>query len=542
MDVNKLIRKPAAKKALAKVERVASQLKPLIQNEHSFELNYDRFHEILDEELKKDEYFVIVDTEGNSYIHTNRLLEGTQFTDEVGLKAANTDEPLLQVYERLTGELLVDGACPLALVDGKKFNLRIGRIIHQHFLGPFLSAAAIVPALVIALATYLMNVPIMDGVFFAGISLVVSAVFLFILYRYIMNGVTAWHRVTRRISAGDLTAEVRNRSRSDFHQIGFEINKMAIGMKKIIEELSGSSEIINHISNVQAEESARLSTTFTDFGETMQTFQAGAEEQLASLQSASAMVQTMIRGVREMEEKIGGTLSISEEASAAAKEGSDAILTSGQKMEQLERTINESSGRIARVAEDVNNVIQKVSSITQIAEQTNLLALNASIEAARAGEAGSGFSVVANEVRKLAENTNEFASDIFTQLEKTREEMRAAVEHVESNTDAIREGVEIVQIAGASIEKLHDAQVQSKAAVKNNSLFADKLTKDGQELEVIIEEVNKIAESFTDRIVKTVTNMDGQIEGIRTLASDAERLTGQATILNRTVHKFKLSE
>ncbi|MEI3613868.1 methyl-accepting chemotaxis protein [Pseudogracilibacillus sp. SO30301A] len=123
----------------------------------------------------------------------------------------------------------------------------------------------------------------------------------------------------------------------------------------------------------------------------MQTFQAGAEEQLASLQSASAMVQTMIRGVREMEEKISGTLAISEEASAAAEEGSEAILTSGQKMDQLENTINESAGRIARVAEDVNNVIQKVSSITQIAEQTNLLALNASIEVARVGDAGSGF-------------------------------------------------------------------------------------------------------------------------------------------------------
>lgn len=540
--MDKLINKPAAKKALAKVERVASQLKPLIQNENAFELNYDRFHEILDEELKRDEYFVIVDTDGNSYIHTNRLLEGTQFNDEVGLKAANTNEPLLQVYERLTGELLVDGSCPLFEMNGKKFNLRIGRIIHQRFLGPYLSAVAMVPALLIVLAAYLMNIPIMDGVLFAVISLIVTAVFLFILYHYIMNGVSAWHRVTRRISAGDLTAEIRNRSRSEFHQIGFEINKMAIGMKKIIEELSGTSDIINNISNVQADESARLSATFTDFGETMQTFQAGAEEQLASLQSASAMVQTMIRGVREMEEKIGGTLAISEEASAAAEEGSEAILTSGQKMNQLESTINESAGRITRVAEDVDNVIQKVSSITQIAEQTNLLALNASIEAARAGDAGSGFSVVANEVRKLAENTNEFANDIFTQLEKTREEMRAAVEHVESNTDAIREGVEIVQIAGASIEKLNDAQVQSKSAVESNSKFADTLTKDGQELEVIIEEVNKIAESFTDRIVETVANMDGQIEGIQMLASDAERLTGQATVLNRTVQKFKVSE
>ncbi len=540
--MDKLIRKPAAAKALAKVERVAEQIKPLIQKLDAFVSNYDTLHEILSKELKRDEYFVIVDTEGNSYIHTNRLLEGTTFNDEVGLKAANTKEPLLQVYERLTGELLVDGSCPLIEMDGKRYNLRIGRIIHQPFMMPFFSATTIVPALLVFLVSYLLAVPLETGAILAGVSLAVTCVFTVILHKFIMKGISSWHQVTRRISAGDLTAEVTNSSRTEFHQIGFEINKMTIGMKKIIQELSSSSDIIQKVSLDQAEESANLSTTFTRLGETMQSFQAGAEEQLASLQSASAMVETMIRGVNEMEARIQGTLDISEEASAAAEDGSHAIVDSGNKMEQLEDAINHSAQKIASVAEDVNQVIQKVSAITQIAEQTNLLALNASIEAARAGDAGSGFSVVANEVRKLAEDTNEFAGDIFTQLEKTRGEMQTAVQQVESNTDAIREGVEIVQIAGAAIEKLNHASIQSKAAVLDNREFADALTKDGEELEMIIEEVNKIAESFTDKIVETVTNMDGQIEGVQLLATDAEILTEQANTLNGTVHKFKITE
>jgi len=539
--LNKLLKKRAAAKALTKVERVAERIKPLIEGAESFETNYDQLHRILDEQLKQDEYFVIVDEKGNSYIHTNRLLEGTAFTDEVGLQAANAKEPLLQVYERLTGELLVDGACPLVAADGKKFTLRIGRIIHKRFFVPFFSAVAVVPALLIFAVGYLLELPLKEAAILAGVSFVATAIFMWMLHRYVVNGWMSWYDVARSISAGDLTAEVANRSRSEFHQIGFEINKMAIGMRKIIEELSGSSKVIHKISAKQAAGSERFSKTFADFGETMQTFQSKAEEQLASLQSASSMVHTMIRGVHEMEAKIGGTLAISKEASAAAEEGSGAILTSGQKMEQLEKTIDESAQKIAQVAEDVNHVIQKVSSITQIAEQTNLLALNASIEAARAGEAGSGFSVVANEVRKLAENTNEFASDIFTQLEKTREEMRAAVEHVESNTDAIREGVEIVQIAGASIEKLNDASIQSKAAVEENSEFADKLTKDGQELEIIIEEVNKIVESFTEKIVEQVADMEEDINGAKMLADDAETLNNQANVLNRTVHKFKVN-
>ena len=81
---------------------------------------------------------------------------------------------------------------------------------------------------------------------------------------------------------------------------------------------------------------------------------------------------------------------------------------------------------------------------------------------------------------------------------------------------------------------------QSKEAVVQNSDFADKLANDGVQLEGIIEEINQIAESFTEQVIQTVSNMDEQIEGIQHLAEDAETLTNQAKVLNRTVSKFRL--
>lgn len=538
--MDKLIRTAAARQALSKVEDTANRIRALIRRESDFGNNYDRLHTILDDSLGKDEYFVIVDGNGQSYIHTNRLLEGTVFSDDVGLKAANTTSPLLQVYERLTGEVMIDGSCPLVEVDGKQYNLRIGRIVHKKIMFSMIAGFSLVPALIIFFLSMLLQTEMTTSVILGGAVLILSGLASYSIFNHIMNVHNGWRTVTRNVSAGDLTVEVKNKSRANFHQIGFEINKMAIGMKKIIEELAESSEMIRRISADQANESASLSDTFTQFGNTMQTFQTGAENQLASLQSASAMIQTMIRGVREMDERIDSTLEISEEAQVAAQDGSKAITNSEEKMLQLEQSILDSADKISQVAEDVDQVIQKVSSITQIAEQTNLLALNASIEAARAGEAGSGFSVVATEVRVLAEDTNEFAKDIFVQLERTREEMKGAVVQVMENKDAFQEGIEIVQIAGASIEKLNEASIQSKEAVVDNSKYADELSQDGEELERIIEEINKIAESFTEQVVQTVSNLDGQIEGIQTLAEDAETLTGQANVLNRTVNKFKL--
>lgn len=538
--MERLLKTRAAQKALQKVQRVAKMLEPLLDNENSIESNYMKLREILDNQLQHDEYLLIVDEEGTSLIHTNRLREGYPFRDEVGIKAATTNYPLLQVYPRNTGEVLIDASCPIVIINGKRFNLRLGRIVRKKFLGPMITAMIVAPAVAKGILAIFLSVPIKEVISLVLISLLVSSVLGIFMYKYIMNGLLSWYKVMRRISAGDLTAEVTNKSRTEFHQIGFEINKVVLGLKNIILELDKSANLVEKVSDDQAYEANQLSKTFSELSEIMQNFKTGTENQLASLQNAHAMVQEMMSSVRGMQADIRQTVEMSEEASVAAEKGTKAVNSSEEKMIQIQETVYRSSNKIMQVSEEVENVINKVSAITQIAEQTNLLALNASIEAARAGDAGRGFAIVADEVRKLAENTNSFSSDIISSLEHTRDEMKEAVQQVEANIDLIRDGVSVVKIAGESIRKLNEAAEHTKQAVLGNEKYVNTLIKDGEQLEVIIDQINVIAEQFTEQVIDTVASVDEQVSGVQKLANDATDLSKQSQILTKIVKRFNI--
>src|SRR5699024_9445079 len=114
-----------------------------------------------------------------------------------------------------------------------------------HNIYPFFSLIILLPTFLTGVsAFFLFDVGMGHTLMLSGVALVTLIVLILILYIYIMSGIKDWLDVTRSVSSGDLTAEVTNTSREEFHQIGFEINKMSIGMKRIIDQLRNSTTII----------------------------------------------------------------------------------------------------------------------------------------------------------------------------------------------------------------------------------------------------------------------------------------------------------
>lgn len=540
--MSNLLTSNAAKKAVSKVERIAARLKPLLTSKQLIEVNNEEIREILDKELKKDEYMLIIDRHGMSHLHTNRLREGYPFNDEVGIKAATTKETLLQLYQRNTGELMIDASCPITTIDGTSYNLRLGRIVHKKYIGPMVSSLAIIPVVMMVIVGYFSSLPIHSVFIMFGFGIVTSSILGIFFYRQLTGTLQSWYGVTRSISAGDLTVQVPNRSRNEFHQIGFEINKIILGIRNIMTELEKTVKTTKTISTGQALESKQLSNTFTELAGTLEEFQGGTETQLSSLQSAYSMVQNIMESIQSIQQEMTNTLQISKDTKTYAIHGKEAIMKSEQQMNVIQQSIQLASAKLTTVVNDANSVISKVSEITNIASQTNLLALNASIESARAGEAGKGFAIVAAEVRKLAENTNTFATDILQTLNRTENELQEVVQQVNENVGLISSGVEMVKEAGNSIRNITKASEHTDEAVLSNHHHIESLVRDTLQLKSIVSDINKIAEEFTEAVIQTVASVDSQVDGVQNLAAEANELNGQALALEKIVNRFKLTK
>ncbi|WP_035710856.1 methyl-accepting chemotaxis protein [Salibacterium aidingense] len=528
----------SAKKLLKKAKTRAKDLKKMIERGDLKE-EPQRIRQKLDDFLESDEYLLIVDKDGWSHLHTNRLREGHPFKDEVGTKAAKTTEPLLQLYPRNTGEMLIDASAPIGTdPEGEGYNLRVGKIVQNKLLGPVIFSSMLLPVLLLSILQIILPGG-RELIWQSLVALGAAGLAGFSLYRMLTKAVKDWYRVTRAVSAGNLTKEVENHSRSQFHQIGFEINKVVLGMRNIIDEMNKAASSVQNISQTQEKETEDMSSAFEQFAATMQQFQSGAENQMSSLQSAQSMIEDMMDDVTSMKTETEDTLQHAEQSNTEAEKGKEAIDEAEENMKQMQESVGASTEKIKAVAGDAEEVMKKVGSITEIAEQTNLLALNASIEAARAGESGKGFSVVATEVRKLAENTNEFAFDIMETLSKTTQELKEAVSRVDASMEIIDKGGAVVHQAGEAIHSLQVSSERTNKSVEDILHRADRLMKNGKQVNQSITAINRISEEFTDSVVENVASMEQQTTALQEMKGEAASLSAKANQLNTLVSRFQ---
>jgi methyl-accepting chemotaxis protein len=253
----------------------------------------------------------------------------------------------------------------------------------------------------------------------------------------------------------------------------------------------------------------------------------GATHQSRELDSASQLVQRMSADIERVSERAGVAAAAAKRTEESAHEGTQAVHNVISGMDQLRANVQAGAKKMKNLGDRSMEITSIVSTISRISEQTNMLALNAAIEAARAGEHGRGFSVVAEEVRKLAERTAGATQEIDKLVKSIHLETNETVDAIEQQTQVVEQESALVGQAGESLMKIRQVSGESATVV------------------VDISNVARQQAEGTGHVVKTM----GQISAIaRSTQEGAEgtvaTVTQLATLSNQlreSVNRFKVA-
>ena len=315
------------------------------------------------------------------------------------------------------------------------------------------------------------------------------------------------------ISEGDLNVQIDVKGNDELAVLSKEFNgfvarlKESMGkIKNLVSDSKASNESIkksidNIINGSQSAYFSNLSdkvskgilqlTEQTDIVlDNVRNQTASSEESLAALEEISSTSNHMNDNIGHTAEAFKKSLQISHSSTNDIKKMS-------QSMGEITESVNETNQEIDKLNDISNNIGQIIISINGVAEQTNLLALNAAIEAARAGEAGRGFAVVADEIRKLAEQTNRETKKIEELIDTIQNSVEKVKESGEGVKTKVDEGLELSKLAEVSIKQI--SELTDKNALEINDIVTS------------VREQSSASQEITIAI-STITNNSTEIE------------------------------
>lgn len=208
------------------------------------------------------------------------------------------------------------------------------------------------------------------------------------------------------------------------------------------------------------------------------------------------------------------------------------------------KTIDESVQKAEAVVKGLETKSQDITSILNvingIADQTNLLALNAAIEATRAGEYGRGFSVVAEEVRKLAVQSAHSAKEIEGLIQEIVREISTSLSMFQSVNHEVKEGLQITDQTAESFKQIYEMTSQISGELQNLNATVEQLSVGSQEVSSAVEEISEVAKESSAGIQDIAASAEEQLASMEEISSSAETLANMAEELQDITKKFKI--
>jgi len=255
---------------------------------------------------------------------------------------------------------------------------------------------------------------------------------------------------------------------------------------------------------------AQVTTATESAQKTSAQLLAAAEKQSVEIRQTSASVVSMAKTMGEMSMSASQSANVARQSIAAAQKGTQAVQNSISGMNEIREQIQETSKRIKRLGESSQEIGEIVELISDITEQTNVLALNAAIQAASAGEAGRGFTVVAEEVQRLAERSAEATKQIGAIVKTIQTDTQDAVSAMEKSTQGVVEGARLSDAAGQALAEIGMVSQRLSQLIEGITTTTEEQAKSATNVARNMQDILNITQQTTEGTKRTAVSI-GQL-------------------------------
>nr|WP_258000438.1 methyl-accepting chemotaxis protein [Bacillus sp. Marseille-P3661] len=389
------------------------------------------------------------------------------------------------------------------------------------------------------------KVSLNQSIFILVLSIVVSAILgsavVYVISRIVQQNLNKVIHMATEISNGNLNIESSEyNGKDEIGQLSLAMNKMHGNLREIISQITTVSETVSAHSEELTHSSHEVNEGGLQVSSTMEQLSAGSESQANSVMELSSSMNSFIEKIREANKNGEHIHHVSTDVLKLTDHGSSLMKLSINQMGEVDEIVKNAVTKVQGLDKQSQKISNLVGVIQAIADQTNLLALNAAIEAARAGEHGRGFAVVADEVRKLAEQVSYSVSDITNIVKGIQNESSEVVASLSGGYREVEKGTEQIKSTGETFNTINTSVLNMVERVKNISNHLAQIVDQSMVINESIEQIASVSEQSAAGIQQAAASVQQSSSSMEEIAKGANELSELAEDLNGLILKFKI--